>query len=287
MSLTVCSFALPYKIASGPQIEFKLAGSSAVQVTIPSGTYYPDHDTSGSSNLHKAICDALTSADSTGSWAFSEIAGDYRGRWLIKRAQSGGEELEYLKSLTAEVTMEDLGFSSTSVSPDSGTATAATAVLTPSDRTGGSWVLNPLSGAGIYLGGLERPLSHCVSTTSPSGVTTIDHYGSQTVKRIEFSTLPAASVYPFFCSDSAYMAALGATAGDLNSAFDTLRSKWASLDTSIGSARFYPDISAPSAYVSVQPGQGQSWLSSLDSAAQEVSRAPLLYDLTIELFKVA
>ena len=286
MSLTVCAFALPYKIDNGPHFEFKLASATAVQVTVPDGVYYPDHDTGAASNLLKAITTALTTADTTGTWSFSEVAGDYRGRWQIARAQGAGETLEYLKSLTSEISMIEAGFSTASVVPDSGTESSASATFTPSDRFAGSWVLGSLNSTELFVGALERPQSHTVITTSPGGVSTVDNYGDLTTKTIELSTLQAASVYPFFSGELSYMNKIGATIGDENAAFDTLRSRWADLDTSIGNGRFYPDIDAPSSYVEVQPGQGHQWIQSLDNAAVEISRSPLLYDLSITVFVV-
>mgnify|MGYP003660136170 CR=1 FL=1 len=155
------------------------------------------------------------------------------------------------------------------------------------DHHGGSGVLDCERCSGLWNGEQrERDIHAFRSFCWVVGIGSVDNYGDLTTKTIELSTLQAASVYPFFSGDLAFMNKIGATIGDQNAAFDTLRARWADLDTSIGYGRFYPDIDSPSSYVEVQPGQGHQWIQSLDNAAVEISRSPLLYDLSITVFVV-
>ena len=78
---------------------------------------------------------------------------------------------------------------------------------------------------------------------------------------------------------------IGWNTGDPNATLDELRRRWCLVDDDVY-CRFTPDIDTPATYVSLQPGQGDEWMTSLDDAIELVSEGPLYYDATLSAYKV-
>ena len=89
----------------------------------------------------------------------------------------------------------------------------------------------------------------------------------------------------FYAEDADFCAVIGCETGDAAATLDELRRRWCLIDDDV-SCRFYADVSTPSTFVSLRPGAGDDWMSSLDGAVEMVSEGPLFFDASMGAFKV-
>lgn len=295
-NFTTCSFSLPIKITTATQIRLTLAnsaiGATTVTATAVAGTYYNNFDTTVSGaatsivgHLLYQLRNAELAATTNGSFSMTEIGNavppDYRGRFGVLRAQGNpADVVTSLEILGGEITLADLGSTSDPSAPFSGPANPAIWVWL--HRGAGHWVL---PAPGLLASSEERQRSIQTATTSPDGTTVRDVYGSVTRKRIDLLSLPGASVFLTYANDADFCAVIGCETGDAAAALDELRRRWCLIDDDV-SCRFYPDISTPATFVSLRPGAGDDWMSSLDEAVEMVSEGPLFFDASLGAFKV-
>ncbi len=295
-NFTTCSFSLPIKITSATQIKLTLAnsavGATTVTATADAGTYFNNFDTTISAaatsivgHLLFKLRSAELVAGTNGSWGMAELsnasAPDYRGRFGLTRAKgNAADDVTKLEILGGEITLEDLGCTVDPAVPFS--TTTDPAIFIWLNRGAGHWVL---PAPGLLASSEERQRSIQTATTSPDGTTVRDVYGSVTRKRIDLLSLPGASVFLDYATDSDHCAVIGCNTSDAAAALDELRRRWCLIDDDV-SCRFYPDISAPTTFVSLRPGAGDEWMTTLDEAVEMVSEGPLFFDASLGAFKV-
>jgi len=292
-NFTTCSFSVPIKLTTATTIKLTLSasgiGAQTPTATATAGTFYNNMDTtiSGTTdNLMGRLLHLLNTAEAglgtDGVWSLVEVTtSDYRGRFNLSRAKGDAADVvTQLELLGGEVTLAMIGSAADPATPTSGSADPA--VFPIVNRGQGHWVLDDVS---LLAGSEERQQSIQTSTTSPDGTTVRDVYGSTTRKRIDLLTIPGASVFVDYVNDADYAAVIGCNTGDPNATLDELRRHWCLADDDVYT-RFTPDVGTPATYVSLQPGNGDEWLTSLDTALEMVSDGPLYFDATLSAFKV-
>jgi len=290
--------------SNGPHMKITLAaslvGATTVNVSLADndttrGKYWNDRDFGSASNLANALCIAANAAEvaagTNGVWSASEVSGDYLGRINLARAYGDtADDVTNVLFTSSDFGGAMLGFTSNTATPDSTTYSGPG--FDPINWVG-TWIAGNLwipQPSGLVLQGINETTTRDtgVSTSSPDGTTTRDFYGRVSLKRIEIVSVPAACVWQHYADDSDYTASPGATAGDLNMAFDKFRQQWVSIATG-DYCRLFKDsgsVTTSADYVQLEPGGDDDWMWDTARAVAVESKAPLRYILTLTAFEV-
>ena len=287
MAYTQPQFALPFVVDGTVTVAFDTGAD--VVVSVGSSTTVKFNDRSDAHSGHDAVdfvVDAIDTADTGGTWAYAEVAGDFKGRTKWTRTASDGRNLSAI-TFSGGLTGRMFGFTDDSPSLADGQIVANVAT--------GTWIRQylwiPQPASQILLAEEEKTrVDAVVSTSSPDGTTTRDYYGGADRRRIVIYSIPAAGIWQFYADQAGYSANQGNTAGDLNCAFDSFRQLWrGDLPTSDAAklyCRFAPDLTSPLTSVQINPGAGDTWIGDLSQALEVESRSPYRFALTLDVFEV-
>jgi len=292
MPATTPQIVLPIVTSASTTVRLILADSAVgpvtVDATLAAGTYRNDRRFSTAGNLARDICAALTlaesaaptGADTLGTWAASEVAGDLAGRIALTR--TAGDAADNVTSLALLVgggggaTATHIGWSATPKIPDAETV-GVTAVWNAEHMAHRLWIPHRRD---------QMDLETDESVTDEIGVSTVtpvhetqDYYGSSVTRVIEIASLSGASVLQHYADDANYASAIGAATADPHCAWESFRLQWRSLSGTNKEARWSPDFTLQSVYEVLLPRA--PWIFSARAAVTETQRAPDEYRLDI------
>lgn len=218
--------------------------------------------------------------DAGGSWTHDEPATELLGRSILTNtSRSDGKTVAslVLSGLSGRITGRDLGWDTDTItlsgSPRSSTSDYMRRRL---------WIPHLALTAPQVLKAIDEENSQdtVVVTRSPTGVATVDTYGSIVARTIRLDWIAAASLWPHYAADSAFAGVIGATAGDPHCSWDAFRQQWRDLGGSLAQCRYSPDYNDPSTYIELLPDA--PWIGNTRANALVLNEAPLLYQLRIE-----
>jgi hypothetical protein len=290
MPTSIPQICLPIVTTTGTQIDLILAVSLAgspytVSATLPAGTYYNDRRFAEADNLANAICvvlEAQEGVDGTnGTWAATESAGDFVGKITLTRTAGDGSDDVTSLDLQGPITETHLGWASAVRVPDSETA-GVTAAWAADYMAYQLWIPHRINE--IILAVDEWYDDEIGTGTATPVHETQDYYGSIGTRLIQIDWLGGASVLTHYAADVNYTNTISATANDPNCAWEAFRKRWRILTGTAKQARWSPDYTTPSVYVSLLPRK--PWIFDVRSSLTELQRSEDFYRLTLNCTQV-
>ena len=279
-SLTRPQFCLPFVVNGTVTVNFTdLSTTGPITIGSSSTIRYTDRTTDPSTDAWAYLAQEMSSGDAGGSWAATELAGDYQGRVVLTRTPADAK------------TVDTVVFSSTTFSNLFGFTTAsngATANAVTAQQMGhGLWIAH--SGADTFqaIAGEVTTDDAVVITESPDGTATLDDFGGVERVEIEIQQIPASMIWADYAErdSGAWATSWGGVYSDDQQAFDTFRQQWLSLSDG-QSCRYSRDSASPSIYMAINPGGEDRWIARLNEALTRETMASLRYTLRLTCNKV-